>query len=205
MKEREYQPQQPNPGEQPALPAERREQFPRAKPQDQEGSNEPTHEELVRELRDYLRQREQELVAAGITPQMRGYYLPEELIHRELARHMDKYTAPYDEQRVVVFGTLLNAWNALAYERYVPGSAIESTVGNSLEVASLGGETTIKLTDPVQVRIIDALTEIAGIPHQRGQSDIEIPDKLRHYHTYALSQEYKDRVAQANVPRERRR
>jgi hypothetical protein len=40
------------------------------------------------------------------------------------------------------------------------------------------GEATIKLSDP-QVRIIDALTEAVGIPHKRGQAEIEIPEELR--------------------------
>jgi hypothetical protein len=39
-------------------------------------------------------------------------------------------------------------------------------------------ESIIKLSDP-QVRLLDALTEAVGIPHQRGQTVIEIPKNLK--------------------------
>jgi hypothetical protein len=38
---------------------------------------------------------------------------------------------------------------------------------------------TVKLTHPLQVRLLDALTEAVGIPHQRGQTVIEIPKNLK--------------------------
>jgi hypothetical protein len=41
-------------------------------------------------------------------------------------------------------------------------------------------ESTIKLSEP-QTRVIDALAEAAGIPHQRGQAEIVIPKEGREY------------------------
>ncbi len=39
-------------------------------------------------------------------------------------------------------------------------------------------EPTLKLSVP-QIRVINALTEAVGIPHKRGQAEIEIPEKFR--------------------------
>jgi hypothetical protein len=47
----------------------------------------------------------------------------------------------------------------------------------------------IKLSEP-QMEIIDALTEATGIPYQKGQSEIEIPKKLRNYFKWGYSKEY---------------
>src|SRR4051812_49386542 len=55
----------------------------------------------------------------------------------------------------------------------------------------------INLTHPTQVQIIDALTEAIGIPHEKGQTEIPIPEKLKDFISYQFSQEYQDRVAAA--------
>jgi hypothetical protein len=183
--------------EQGGLPARRGEQAPRSLPEEEKGWYDRSYEELVRGFRDYLHRREQEWMASAQPPE-RGFYLPEELIRDELTRQA---TRRLDDDWRRTFITLTSAWDALAYERYEPGSSYECAAGFGLEAVMGGEETTVKLSDPVQVRIIDALTEIAGIPHQRGQTDIEVPEKLRHYHEYYLSQEYQDRVAQAQAQR----
>lgn len=36
----------------------------------------------------------------------------------------------------------------------------------------------ITLSDPLQVKIVDALAEIAGIPNERQKAQIEIPERL---------------------------
>jgi hypothetical protein len=51
----------------------------------------------------------------------------------------------------------------------------------------------------VHQRIIGAV----GIPHERGQAEIEIPEKLRHYDKLRLSKEYRERVAQAIAERKK--
>jgi hypothetical protein len=61
-----------------------------------------------------------------------------------------------------------------------------------------GEKPTIKL-NPVQVQIIDALTEAVGIPHKKGQAEIEIPEKLRSETKWLLSEEYQERLLQATA------
>jgi hypothetical protein len=75
---------------------------------------------------------------------------------------------------------LRSAWDALAYEFYEPGSGSEYMAGVSLwDYHRRSQKLSIKLSHPSQVRIIDALTEAVGIPHKRGQAEIEIPEELR--------------------------
>jgi hypothetical protein len=50
----------------------------------------------------------------------------------------------------------------------------------------------IKL-DPQQVKILDALADAAGIPHQRGQTEITIPEHSRHGAEDSL-REYEERL-----------
>jgi hypothetical protein len=65
-------------------------------------------------------------------------------------------------------------------------------------------EPTIKLSDP-QIHIIDALTEAVGIPYQKGQAEIEIPEKLRNYNKLVMSKDYQERAAKAKLAREARK
>jgi hypothetical protein len=80
------------------------------------------------------------------------------------------------------FSPLGFAWEALTYDRYEPGSFGEYLAGSRLHFEyQYSHEPAIKLSHPLQVRVIDALTEAVGIPHERGQTEIEIPEKLRYY------------------------
>jgi hypothetical protein len=45
--------------------------------------------------------------------------------------------------------------------------------------------------------MMDAMTEAVGIPHEKGQAEFEIPEKLRHWNKWTSSQEYLDRWHQA--------
>src|SRR5215510_13562182 len=88
-----------------------------------------------------------------------------------------------------------SAWDALAYDRYEPGSREEGLAGSVLQAYSgATREPTIKLTHPMQVRVLDAFAEAAGVPHERGQAEIEIPEKLRNYNRYLMSAEYQTRL-----------
>jgi hypothetical protein len=58
-----------------------------------------------------------------------------------------------------------------------------------------------KLTHPMQVRVLDALAEAGGVPHQRGQTEIEIPEKLRNYNQYLMSPEYQAQLTEAQAKR----
>jgi hypothetical protein len=73
------------------------------------------------------------------------------------------------------------AWDVLAYDRYKPASPEEYWAGINLQkYYNSNHEPILKLSDP-QIRVIDALTEAVGIPHERGQAEIEIPKKFRFY------------------------
>jgi hypothetical protein len=98
--------------------------------------------------------------------------------------------------------TVRTAWDALAYNRYEPGSREEGLAGSVLQAYhGATREPTIKLTHPMQVRVLDAFTEAAGVPHQRGQTEIEIPEKLRNYNQYLMSPEYQAKLTEAQVKR----
>jgi hypothetical protein len=160
-----------------------------------------SHEQLVEGFRNYLQRREQEWMAD--LPHARGFYLPEEIIRLDLS--LNRYRVGRHE-REAFFGPLLHAWDALAYDRYEPGSREELMAGWALSrTYQANREPTIKLSEPLQIHIIDALTEVVSIPRQRGQTEIEIPEKLRDYDAYQLTQEYRERVAQAQGEQERRR
>jgi hypothetical protein len=57
-----------------------------------------------------------------------------------------------------------------------PGACLYEATGLKWNSRNL-----IRLTEPVQVRILDALAEAAGVPHQRGQSEFIIPDEILTY------------------------
>ena len=98
--------------------------------------------------------------------------------------------------------TVRSAWDATVYDRYEPGSREEGLAGSVLQAYySATHEPTIKLTHPMQVRVLDALAEAAGVPHQRGQTEIEIPEKLRNYNRYLMSPEYQAKLTEAQAKR----
>src|SRR5687768_15711605 len=112
MKEGEYRAQQPNPGEQQELPVQRGEQFPRAIPQQQEGSDEPSHEEMVAAIRRSIAQRraERERISLAFDP---VEYVGNELAWQEIKRgtgrleYLEAGPQPY-------FPKLVIAWDVLS-------------------------------------------------------------------------------------------
>ena len=102
------------------------------------------------------------------------------------------------------FSNLRSAWDALVYDKYETGSKEEGLAGSLLQAYySETKEPSIKLTNPKQVLLLGAMAEAAGVPHQRGQTEITIPEKLRHYNQYMMSQEYQDRWTNAKAQRNR--
>ena len=102
------------------------------------------------------------------------------------------------------FFTLRSAWDALAYDKYETGSKEEGLAGSMLQAYySATREPGIKLTNPKQVQLLDAMAEAAGIPHQRGQTEIAIPEKLHNYNHYLMSPEYQERWDNAKSRRNR--
>jgi hypothetical protein len=81
------------------------------------------------------------------------------------------------------------AWDALAYNHYEQTSWSKHMAGLQLSGHyRRTREPVIKLSDP-QVRILDALTEAVGIPHKRGQTDIEIPQEASGYEEWLAKAE----------------
>lgn len=143
---------------------------------------EKPHEELVKEVRAMLQHRDK---LYG------GHLSPEEIIRSKL------HSQYGSGMRLEFFAPIAWAWDALAYDRYTPGESTEITAGSTLRyhASCSDGGPTIKLDHPLQIKIIDALTDAVGIPHKKGQAEIPIPEKPKHLQTWVNSTEYRNRVA----------
>jgi hypothetical protein len=133
------------------------------------------------------------------SPQEREVLPPETVIRNVLEWYADSSMEQED-----TFFTLQSAWDALAYDKYETGSREEGLAGSLLQ--AYYGETkepAIKLTNPKQVLLLDAMAEAAGVPHQRGQTEITIPEKLRKYNQYLMSSEYEELWNKAKSQRNR--
>jgi len=150
---------------------------------DEQGWAHRPHEDLVKAFRGLLLQRR--LSYGEFAPN----FPPAAIIRGEL----DHKTGPdivYDPQRKEFFTKLRDAWDVIAYEHYQwqPGELAGEQISArwDLSVRHFAAKRQqephpeIIRLDPKQVRILDALAEAADIPHQRGQTEITIPDHLRH-------------------------
>jgi hypothetical protein len=147
----------------------------------QQGRNERSHEQLVQSFRKFVQQ-QQQLYAEIRSSEEREYWPPEEIIRKNL----DWQSAPSNKEKGDFFFQLRSAWDALAYDRYEPGSSAENLAGDTLcmyyqHCLAVREDPVIKLSHPAQIQVLDALTEAVGIPHEPGQSVIKIPEKLRSY------------------------
>jgi hypothetical protein len=177
-------------------------------PEDREGEISPreqliadesglSHERLVQSFQTLIRE-QQQIYSSIRTPGEREVLPPETIVRQQL----DWYADTRDEEKSETFFTLRSAWDALAYDRYEIGSKEEGLAGSVLQAYyAATHEPTIKLSDPRQVRLLDALTEASGIPHPRGQTEVQIPEKLRNYNKYVMSNEYQTRWDQAQAKR----
>ncbi len=104
------------------------------------------------------------------------------VIHKKLTHLSSIKLGERDDKVERDFWQPINiAWDALAYGHYGKYSLSKHHAGYNLsDYCKRTHETTIKLSDP-QVGIIDALAEAVGIPHERGQAEIEIPKEGREY------------------------
>jgi hypothetical protein len=159
------------------------------------------HEKLVASFRTLITEQQEihkTLRAAGESSRE-----PEELSPARAVRAvLEWYAGSGEREQRDMFFTVRSAWDALAYDQYEPGSREEGGAGAVLQ-AYYGAtrEPHIKLTHPMQVRVLDALTEAAGVPHQREQTEIEIPEKVRNYNRYLMSPEYQAKLAEAQAKR----
>jgi hypothetical protein len=112
---------------------------------------------------------------------------------------LDWYSVTPGEKGETSF-TLRTAWDALNYDRYEVGSREESLAGSHLQAYhGATGEESIRLTDPREIKMFDAMAEAAGISRERGQADIPIPENARRYNRYLMSDEYQRRLDDAKA------
>jgi hypothetical protein len=159
------------------------------------------HEKLVDNFRLLITEHQQthaKLYASKENAGEAEFLSPERAVRGVL----DWYSGSANTQLADHMFTVRSAWDALSYERYEPGSREEGLAGSVLQAYyHATREPKIKLTDPMEVRVLDALTEAAGVPHQRGQAEIEIPEKLRNYNRYLMSPEYQAKLDEAQAKR----
>jgi hypothetical protein len=153
---------------------------------------ERSHGRLVKTYRKQIQEESQELQRVG------QFLSAEDIIHLKLENNIKKSS----EEQYAFYATLSDAWDALAYDRYEPGSSTERAAGCRLGgYSSYSGKTTIELYNQELIWAIDAMAEAVGIPHKRGQREIEIPEKLRNYFKYVTSKEYKELVTKTRQDR----
>jgi hypothetical protein len=166
-----------------------------AQGEEQGWANRP-HEDLVRAFRGLIWKGRQEILQEGRkTTAFTPAIMINNAIRDQTSLHMSP--DPSDKQRAAFFRPIQDAWYAIAYEHFrweeTGEPAIEQQFAEddlsvryqSAQVLREPRPEIIKL-DPQQVKILDALAEAADIPHQRGQSELEIPEKLRYYRRYRV-------------------
>ena len=157
-----------------------------------------SHEQLVASISGLIRE-QQRVYDTLRSPRDREVLPPETVIRNVL----DWYSSSSMEQEDT-FSTLLSAWDALVYDQYETGSKEEGLAGSTLySYHSSTREPTIKLTNSKQVQLLDPMAEAAGIQHERGQTEIAIPEKLKNYNQYLMSPEYHERWTHAKSRRNR--
>lgn len=175
-----------NPGRQPAQTDKPANNTPAAlSTQEQRGWQDIPHDALVSTFKSLIRQKEQE------KGRYKGFFPPENIIRTQL--HIQYMSG--DNHKTRFFYTLLCAWDALAFDRYDPNDANEAA--DSLNRYSYTPNTheirqSVILSDPLQVKIINALADATGIPRHKGLTEIEIPERLRgeNYWQWRLSLAY---------------
>jgi hypothetical protein len=98
------------------------------------------------------------------------------------------------------FIPIYHAWNVITYEHEESGEMhiAAHSLSRFYRVAVDQSEPHpefIKFTDPLQIKILDALADTVGIPHETGQAAIEIPEKLRSFDKWQQSGEYEAALA----------
>jgi hypothetical protein len=173
-------------------------------PQAERAANTP-HEQLVKAFQDFVQEQQQQDEDEQRRTRTLGlglelYRPPEEILRTAI----EQEGISTNRKKNDFWSPILRAWDALAYDRYDPVSEVELMAGKTLYYHYLlTREPVIKLSHPIQVQIIDALTEAVGIPHQKGQAEIKIPEKLKHYLKWIMSKECKERWPKAYSKRDK--
>ena len=154
-----------------------------------------SHEELVHAFQAWLPRRERTW-AKDPAAEDRPYPLAA-VIHKELQLNLDRDYADTEEP---FFTPILHAWDAIAYDLYEPGTGYERYAGHSLSrISRQNREPMIELTDPLQVKILDALADVTGIRREKGQKTVAIPEHLQNYEAWSKTPAYQQRLAQART------
>jgi hypothetical protein len=180
-------PQQGRPADSPLAPIMR----------ERQGWQERPHEELVAAFRQAIRLKFQEVGERA------KYFTPAKLIRYELEelerwRRLSGVTAE-QQQRAEAIGPIYDAWLVITYAHHGKGYPVISADGKEvnytgfIERARTGsilsyryretGQSTIRLSES-QRRVLEAMADAAEIPYQKGQTEIEIPEKLRDYNRW---------------------
>ena len=173
---------------------------------DKESWYDRPHGDLVQAFRHFIEEERNLHRPPGRLDRQEHQEPASEIMRSELDR---RSRSTKNERKKEFFSTLRFAWDALAYDSYEPGSSAEDLAGATLQMyhghhrAAGEEEPTIKLTDPLQVRIIDALAEAADVPHKMGQSEFKIDERHKNRSKWLLSKEYQERVDAAKAKREK--
>lgn len=152
--------------------------------QERQSGGERSHAELVAAFRTAVRHKQREWQERGedVSPaQIIDFELFQQAQFRYI-RQEGEY-AHYKQLGEFYF-PILKAWNVIAFDHY--GKESEKSVAGYKNAAGSNlsehykqtGHTTVRLSEP-QMQILDALAEAADIPHQKEQTEINIPEKLR--------------------------
>ena len=148
------------------------------------------HDELVKAFRGYVeKQTKTNKGLLGFSPP------PAELLHKKLANEFLSGA----KRRADFFFPIAKAYDIIAYDQFEPGSMAEMQAGDGLWIAyqpsqEKEGVPAIRLPDPLQVKILDALADASDVPHKSGQELIPIPPMFYNYPAHCMTSEYRDRA-----------
>jgi hypothetical protein len=171
---------------------------------EQQGRGERSHDERVKSFRNAILQEKRAL------GDLAKYHSPVKIIDAALSKQVQYIFSDdkAEKQRGEFFAPIKHAWEVIAYEHYGKGSVNSGNLERHYAGLALSTQyqrararnkphpEIIRLSDPLQIQILDAAAEAADIPHRKGQAAFEIPDYLRMY---------EQRLRKANAEWERRR
>ncbi len=144
------------------------------------------HEQLVDTIKGLLDKKRKSYEKCGLD------FDPISYIHEELDTQVRFRSRGKDKEGF--FLELLFAWDALTFDHYEPGSHTGSLIGWGM-LPYIGGERkkSVELEHPMQIKLLDALTEAVGVEHEQGRKTIPIPDHLLYFHKWTQTNEYRER------------
>jgi hypothetical protein len=167
-------------------------------PGEGERSSEWTHEELVQGFRHLIDTTIQERLRGKDWYDTKKIY-PAGIIRDELV-HQSLFAVGNPDNKLLVdrsrfYSKIKDAWDVIAFDHYRERDGVVSYfvrdeafhyLSLTYQIAKDKEEPRPEIItlDPLQAKILDALAEAAGVPHQQGQTEIEIPEHLRGHREY---------------------